>query len=184
MSDNNQATILAFEDRFPVNEESFALGFSAENISDLDQSAAEVLTAIIALEQMSYEHVDNDNKGLSSEIHRLEQKLDFITELLAKVLQSQQQKLEKNSIKMSAENIFWQSNLSLKEGDFCLLSIYLSQKYPSPLQLPVKVISLAGSESETKYLCGQVLLTDEIVIDDLTRLVFLYHRRQIARNRA
>ncbi len=183
MSNSNQPTLLAFEERFSVTEQSYESGFSVENIIDFEQAAADVLTAIIALEQMSYEHVDPDSKGITSDILRLEQKLDFITELLAKSLQSQQEKLEKNNIKMSAENVFWNSSISINKGGFCLLSIYLSDKYPTPLQLPVEVISSEVNKLGLTEHCGRILLSDEKVIDDLTRMVFLYHRRQIARNR-
>lgn len=81
MTENNLSSVLAFEDRFPTTEQRLDIAFSEDQIHDLNQSAAEVLNAIITLEQMSYDHADPEAKGKSTELHRLEQKIDFVTEL-------------------------------------------------------------------------------------------------------
>jgi len=183
MTDINPPPVLAFEDRFPVSEKKFEFPFSDDQISDLNQSAADILSAIISLEQMSYEHAESDKKSVSTDIQKLEQKIDFITELLVKVIQSQNILPLKKDIKMSAKHVEWVSELSLRKGDYCLLSIFLSPKYPTPLDIPVKILSSHSKDSNDAMIEAQVLLSDETVIDDLTRMVFLYHRREIARKR-
>lgn len=183
MIDTNPPSVLAFEGRFPVSETKSETPFSDDQIHDLNQSAADVLSALISLDQMSYEPVDPDKKSTSSEVRKLEQKVDFITELLVKVIQSQQSLPFKKVIKMSAERVVWSPEVSLSPGDFCLLSIHLSPKYPTPLELPVEVINTHPQDSIDMMIEAKTLLTDEKVIDDLTRLVFLYHRRQIALKR-
>jgi len=184
MSDTNSPPTLIFVDRFPVEEKRFELMFSNDQISDLNQTAADVLCSIISLEQMSYENVEPETKGISSDIHRLEQKVDFVTELLVKVIQSQQKRPPKKIIKMSAENIIFSPELSLNSGDYCVLSIYLSQKYPAPLKLPVKILKSHSGGQAVGMIEARILLSDENVIDDLTRMIFLFHRKQIARNKA
>jgi len=183
MTDKNQPSVLAFEDRLPVGEKKLEKPFSENQINDLNHSAVDVLSAIISLEQMSFEHVEPDAKGVSAEIHRIEQKLDFITELLAKVIQAQQTTPPIKSIKMSADHVVWCPDLQFNPDDYCLLSIHLSQKYPTPLELPVRVISYRSESTSESMMEGQILLSDESVIDDLTRMIFLFHRRQIARHR-
>lgn len=84
---------------------------------------------------------------------------------------------------MSAEHVLWQPEVSLNQGNFCVLSIYLSQKYPAALELPVEVISSNSEGDSTPTIEAKILFSNENVIDDLTRMVFLFHRRQIARNR-
>lgn len=184
MTDHNPPSVLTFEDRLPVGEKKLEKPFSENQITDLNHSAMDVLSAIISLEQMGFEHVESDVKGVSAEIHRIEQKLDFITELLAKVIQAQQTTPQIKAIKMSADHVIWCSDIQFNPGDFCLLSIHLSQKYPTPLELPVRVIGNCSESTLEPMIEGQILLSDEGVIDDLTRMIFLFHRRQIARHRS
>ena len=184
MTDKKIPSVLAFEDRFPLTEKKLESSFSENQIADLSHSAVDCLKAIISLEQMSNEIPDPDAKGTTAELHRIEQKIDFVTELLAYVIQAQQNIPEKQTIKMSSESIFWSSELSLSPGDNCLLSIYLSQKYPHPFELPVVIKDSSSDKVSEQQTEAKILLTDEDVIDDLTRLVFLFHRRQIARNRS
>ena len=183
MTDINSPPVLAFEDRLPVSEKKFERPFSDDQIGDLNQSAADILSAIISLEQMSYEHTEPDKKSISTDIQKLEQKVDFITELLVKVIQSQNTLPLKKDIKMSAEHVEWVPGVSLNLGDFCLLSIYLSPKYPTPLDLPVKILNSHSEDTNKATVEAQILLSDRTVVDDLTRMIFLYHRRQIARKR-
>ncbi len=183
MTDTNPPSVLTLEDRFPISEKKFETPFSGDQICDLNKSAADVLSAIISLEQMSYEHTEPDKKGVSSDIQKLEQKVDFITELLVKVMQSQHALPFKKDIKMSAINVSWIPEVSLSIGDACLVSIHLSPKYPTPLDLPVEILSSNLNVSKDATIGAQILLSDETVIDELTRMVFLYHRRQIAHKR-
>lgn len=180
MNYNNDTPMLAFKDRFPVETKKSAAHFSANEIMDLSHSCSEVLHAIITLEQLATEKSDPSANNISPELSRIEQKLDFLTELLTKVLLEQKGFPEAHDIEMSPEWVIWQSGIALGTGDHCLLYIYLSHKYPMPLTLPVEVTERrSNSQFEAR-----ILLTSAPVIEDLTRLVFLFHRRQIARNRS
>ncbi|GEM_PF-3568244 len=184
MNDPDTSSLLTFQDRFPVREKKLDGPFSEERICDIAHSAAEVLNAIIALEQLSFEAADPEAKGTSAELHRIEQKLDFVTELLARVLQHQQVIPESGTIRMSAERVWWQPKESVQTTDHCLVEIYLSQKYPLPLELPVEVLNIHSERQGEAIAEGRILFTDENLTDDLMRLVFLFHRREIARNRS
>lgn len=184
MTDKKTPSFLTLEDRFPYCEKRLEEAFTENKIRELSMSVAEGLKAIISLEQLSNDYLDPEAKGTSAEIHRIEQKLDFVTELLARVLHAQQDIPETNAIKMSAEHISWYPQISLCPGDYCVLSIYLSQKYPLPIDLPVEVINSNAKELSVFQTEGRILLSDENIIEDLTRLIFLFHRRQIARNRS
>ncbi len=184
MSENNFSNVLAFEDRFSISEKRIESSFSYDKIHDLNNSAQEVLNAIITLEQLGHEQINPDLKNSNSaELHRLEQKIDFVTELLARVLLDQQNRPEIKSLKMSAQHLCWQPDISLNKEEFCIVSIYLSQKYPTALELPVVVTNSNLDSTLTPEIEAQILLTGDNVMDDLTRMIFLYHRKQIARNR-
>ncbi|MFK8069177.1 MAG: PilZ domain-containing protein [Gammaproteobacteria bacterium] len=183
MSENTFSKVLAFEDRFPVSEKRMEASFSQDKIHDLNSTAKEVLNAIITIEQLGYEQTNSDSNSNASELFRLEQKVDFVTELLASLLLEKQKRPEIKSLKMSARHLCWQPDISLKKNEFCTVSIYLSQKYPAALELPVVIINSNLENSSDPETEAKILLTDENVMDDLTRMIFLYHRKQIARNR-
>lgn len=180
MTENEAPHILTFEDRFSVVEKTLTSGFSTDEICDLNQACHDVLNAVILLEQMAIEQAACIPKQHPSDLAKLEQKVDFLTELMANVLLSQMDLPMKQDIQMSREHIVWQSASALENGQYCLLSLYLTRKYPLPLQLPIIV---TDRQQENRYK-GQILLSDEQVTDDLTRLVFLFHRRQIAREKS
>lgn len=180
MNSNKQPPMLAFKDRFPVETIRSAEHFSVNEILELGQSCREVLHAIITLEQLAAEKTDPGTNNIPPELNRIEQKLDFLTELLSKVILEQKGFPAIYDVEMSPERVVWQSGITLETGDHCLLKIYLSHKYPMPLTLPVEV---TGPRSDNQFE-GRILLSPEPVIEDLTRLIFIFHRRQIARNRS
>lgn len=175
----DQKAGLAITDHYPLKVERVTDGFSDRQIYDLTLSAKDVLNAVITLEQMAGEKPDSNAKSDAPELYRLEQKLDFVTELLTKVIQAQAGVPVKSAISLSASQLEWTTDTQYSEGELCTVSIHLSARYPLPLTVPLRL-----KLSQNQGCCmGEILLNDPEFFDDLTRLIFLIHRRQIARNR-
>lgn len=174
----NQTSPLSITEAFPLNEEKHPAALSPEQIHLLTENAREVLSAVITLEQVAGEKSDIAIKSDQPEIYRLEQKLDFITELLTKVIAAQNGAPAKSLVTLNALTVSWETSLTLSEGEDLTLSLSISPRYPLPMTLPVRV-----STNEKGQITANILFDDDDAVDDLTRLVFLIHRRQIARKR-
>jgi hypothetical protein len=93
---------------------------------------------------------------------------------MGKLLLAQQPLPPATEFILGPEVVAWKCATTLKPGSLGVLSLYLAPNVPTPLMLPVEVISCADGETRAKLLH----LTEDAQ-DWLDRTLFRYHRRAL-----
>lgn len=135
---------------------------------------ADTLRAILALELSSGEKVEQD-PGVAHELQRLEIKLDLLSGLIAQFIAEQSVRPPRREVRLGAEGLGWSGDPCAAVGSLVLVSVFLSSRYPQPVQLPARVVAQQGERTDVQYVD-----LPEALHEDLERLLFLYHRRQVA----
>ena len=175
---------LVYEDALPLawqalDEQALAAG----QLASLNAANAETLRAILSIEHSISEHGEHD-AAVNAELCRLELKVDLLTYLLGQLLSRESPLPPGLPVRLSGRGIAWTGkHPTPAPGSMILVTLYLSQKYPKPIELPARVSAVepqAGGSAEVRAVFADL---SERLRDDLERLVFLYDRRRIAQSR-
>lgn len=134
-----------------------------------------------ALEDFQRREIDSDFEGIASEIERIDQKMNLITELLCDLLASEAKIPPAMPLLLSAAGAQFvpQQSISLKRNDWAIFELYLIDDVPRPLKLMVRVVSDAHDTPTGALTLSFADLSDGVQ-SMLDRLVFRHHRREIA----
>jgi hypothetical protein len=164
---------LLLEDRLPLRWHALTVDAAEQQV--LAHGNEETLRVILSLDDHHSESMEESELG--PELLRIEMRLNLVLELVSQVLAQQLQLPRAVPVTLSARAARWRSTEPLAPGPG-LLELYVSTRYPRPLQLPaVLAMGTAGQvEAEFSDLGpgAQELLE---------RLIFRHHRRRIAATR-
>jgi hypothetical protein len=148
-----------------------------QQIADWMRDNVIALQAIDAVESHTSQAHDRESERAASSDHntvRLEAKVDLLLQWMGKLLLAQQPLPPATEFILGPEVVAWKCATTLKPGSLGVLSLYLAPNVPTPLMLPVEVISCADGETRAKLLH----LTEDAQ-DWLDRTLFRYHRRAL-----
>ena len=181
---------LSFEDHLPCEIESrVELPSLAERVRLNDRNFSLLKTH--ALEDYQRRDIDYELEGIASEIERIDQKMNLITELLCDLLSAEAQIPTPRplAISMAGLQLRPATGEVYHEGDWVILNLFLIQGVPRPLKLVATVVpthdkALAAPESSTQPLTFSFVDLSDGASSLLGRLVFRHHRREVALKRA
>lgn len=148
---------------------------SPQQIADWMRDNVIALQAIDALESHTNQAHDRDAdrpSGVDHSSARLEAKMDLLLQWVGKLLLAQQPLPPATEFILGPEVVAWKCPVALKPGSQGVLSLYLAPKVPTPLMLPVEIITCIDGQARAKLLH----LTADVQ-DWLDRTLFRYHRR-------
>ena len=181
---------LSFEDHLPCAIESRVEPPSlAERVRLNDRNFSLLKTH--ALEDYQRRDIDYELEGIASEIERIDQKMNLMTELLCDLLSAEAQIPVPRALAISMAGLQLRPAAGevYDEGDWVILNLFLIQGVPRPLKLLARVVpmqdnALAAPESPTSPLTFSFVDLSDGVSSLLGRLVFRHHRREVALKRA
>jgi len=181
---------LSFEDHLPCAIESRVEPPSlAERVRLNDRNFSLLKTH--ALEDYQRRDIDYELEGIASEIERIDQKMNLMTELLCDLLSAEAQIPVPRALAISMAGLQLRPAAGevYDEGDWVILNLFLIQGVPRPLKLLARVVpmqgnALAAPESATSPLTFSFVDLSDGVSSLLGRLVFRHHRREVALKRA
>jgi len=181
---------LSFEDHLPCAIESRVEPPSlAERVRLNDRNFSLLKTH--ALEDYQRRDIDYELEGIASEIERIDQKMNLMTELLCDLLSAEAQIPAPRALAISMAGLQLRpaAGETYDEGDWVILNLFLIQGVPRPLKLLARVVpmqgnALAAPESATSPLTFSFVDLSDGVSSLLGRLVFRHHRREVALKRA
>ena len=181
---------LSFEDQLPCAIESRVEPPSlAERVRLNDRNFSLLKTH--ALEDYQRRDIDYELEGIASEIERIDQKMNLMTELLCDLLSAEAQIPAPRALAISMAGLQLRPAAGevYDEGDWVILNLFLIQGVPRPLKLLARVVpmqdnALAAPESVTSPLTFSFVDLSDGVSSLLGRLVFRHHRREVALKRA
>ena len=164
-------TGLVLEDRLPLR---WRVAEAPSVAPPLQLSNEETLRVILSLDEHHVEASD-ENPEFAHEVQRLETKINLILELVSQVLARQLQLPESLPVRLSAQEIEWETATAPAVGSAVLIEAYVCPRYPRPLFLPATVKDSSSGRVRAVF--------DELgapVQDLLEKLIFRHHRRLIA----
>ena len=181
---------LSFEDHLPCEIESRPeLPSLAERVRLNDRNFS--LLKSHALEDYQRRDIEYELEGIASEIERIDQKMNLMTELLCDLLAAEAQIPAPRALAISMAGLQLRPAAGevYDEGDWVILNLFLIQGVPRPLKLLARVVpmqdnALAAPESPTSPLTFSFVDLSDGVSSLLGRLVFRHHRREVALKRA
>ncbi len=144
-----------------------------------DRENVEALQTILLLEYGIVENAEHENRPTNPELQRLEKKIDLLVRLLSRLLMLQQTMPAPVEVILGSQTIAWPMTQVMVPGSFLRLSIHLSSLYPLPLRLDAVVLDSVEREQGLWLRAAYQGMSDNLR-NELTRLIFLFHRRQIA----
>ncbi len=181
MSENSPLNgTLIYEAQLPV---SWSRRQEGELLYQAD-SNIELLRCINILGEQPHIRLDDEIEH-DSGLMRVEAKLDMVLDLLSMLLQKESNRPAASGIRLTAKGLEWVCSDVPPELDAAIwISLYLDPRLPLALQLASKVVSVErDGESRHIVLCQFVEL-DEGVQQLLEKMIFRYHRRQVAMSKA
>ena len=125
-----------------------------------------------------------DSQGLilseekSSDIERLEHKVNLVIFMLNSLIQPSQRRPELQLLRLSADSIAWQSETPLPEGQLITIELYL---HPM-ISLPLRCVARVGTLHDG-WLSASLSGLSEEGMATWSKWVFRQHRHQVAQAR-
>lgn len=122
-----------------------------------------------------------EEPGTSSELHRIEAKLDLVVDLLGELLGRQQALPAGCPVRCSVETIELESATAPAVGDQVAIDLYLNPRLPRPLRF-IAVCTRVAPAPRTSLVSFQLIELGSQVREELERQIFLLHRRSVQRS--
>lgn len=172
---------LSFRARLPVGWQSRSLPDPGEH-ARIRENNLTLLRALNALEERSGE---GGEEAHSAELRRLESRLDLVLVLMGRLLREQEVIPGARELRMSSSGLSWVPAAPVPEiGETGLVEIYLAAHAPQPLTLAA-TIQVADEEVAAGENASEAIFEEpgDSVRDALEKLIFRYHRREVADHR-
>jgi hypothetical protein len=166
---------LVLSDRLPLRWQTLGDAPPATELAHWDRRNVEVLHALLALDEGS-RLGEEGGEPLAQEMLRLERKLDFVLDLLARALGEGLEVPAPVDLRLSERGLQWVAEPTIEPGTWLELELHLSDRYPIPLRLCARVVT-ASAEGCAATFTG----VSEGGRDILAKLIFRAHRRGISR---
>lgn len=151
-------------------------------LSGLEYANLEVLRTIFALETHTGEPHDDTAETASSELARLDFKVNLLLDLVGQVLARQLAIPKARQLTLMPDKILWRDSVAPAPDRLVRIELYLTPKYPRPLTLHGQVREVR-SLPEGQTILAEFLSPGDALQEGLERFIFVHHRRAIAYNR-
>ncbi|TVO79034.1 PilZ domain-containing protein [Sedimenticola selenatireducens] len=150
------------------------------DLTNLNERNARLLKALL-LSQESHRDLSEE----TSDLMRVEAKLDLLLDMVSQFLQQQSQASVEADVVLWSEGISWSvlTNPLPGNNQRLWLSLYIDADLTQPLKLLVQVTAVHQRHGRTEVEAEFIGL-DEQVMDLLGKFVFRQHRRFIAQQKA
>ncbi len=144
------------------------------NIELQKQGNLALLRALSSIEATTPER-DAHAEAIEKSIERVESKLDVLLLLVARMAAGSITMPSEKAITLDTQHLAWDETGTLPDvGSELLVNLYLNPRLPQPLQLVVKVETVAGTQ-----VVGALEPLGDDLEEWLTRTIFRYHRRAL-----
>ncbi|HXC60432.1 MAG TPA: PilZ domain-containing protein [Steroidobacteraceae bacterium] len=167
---------LAYEDVLPVGWRPLAKPLDLTAVTVLTERNVRTLQVCATIEEQGPVEKAEDKSMHSTDLLRLETKMNLVLELMGQLLAAQQPRPKAAPVKFNALGAVWRSQAPPKQGEQGLLDIYLRECLAQPLTLIASVTQVSND--------GQVKVAftppGEATADLIEKLAFRRHRRHVA----
>jgi len=174
---------LVLRDVLPLGWEDADAGSRGElQIAQLNEANESVLRVVALLEEHRSEAGEDHHGGVSTELARLDNKMNMLLDLVNRLLRFHISLPDSVPVVLGVTTLEWESKAAPQTGSSITVQLYLHPSYPIPLGLPATVHAVEGQKGHQRV---QVTFEglSEPVRDGLEKLIFRHHRRAVAQAR-
>jgi hypothetical protein len=175
---------LVYEDRLPVAWRVLDHPPSPVRMAQLRQQNEKTLNIITVLEDTML--LESQDPGRpSTELQHLDFKLNLVMDLLGQLITEHMQLPAASRMRMNSLAMEWQIPAGVAApapGEHLMVQVYLREDYPRPLRLIGKVLG-QHQEGQAHWVRVGFEGLGEPVQDQIDKLIFRHHRRQVAHER-
>jgi len=153
----------------------------ATPVADGGSGNLEVLRKLVALQRSIIEKQES-RADIRADLQLLDNKLNMALDLLGDLFQTLNQLPALVPVELSSATVEWEELSPPQVDEQIGMRLYLSEHYPRPLILLVRIVSISLVETGSRVR-GRFELMDAPTQDELERLVFLLHRQAVAQAR-
>jgi hypothetical protein len=139
------------------------------------------LLRIMQLVETSGSAEHGDEANASSELHRIEAKLDLVVDLLGELLGKQHAAPACLPVRCNVETLELQLESAPAVGAQVAIELYLNPRLPRPLRF-IAICEQAVASSQGSAVSFRWLDLGPPVREELERQIFLWHRRSLQRS--
>jgi hypothetical protein len=167
---------LAYEDVLPVGWRALAKPLTLAEVTALTERNVRTLHVCATIEEQGPVEKAEEKSMHSTDLLRLEVKMNLVLELMGQILAAQQPRPAPTTVRFNALGAVWQAANPPRNGEQGLLDIWLRDCLAQPLTLIANVTQVTPD--------GRVKATftppGEATADLIEKLAFRRHRRHVA----
>lgn len=167
---------LAYEDVLPVGWRTLSKPLDLAAVAVLTERNVRTLQVCATIEEQGPVEKAEDKSLHSSDLLRLEVKMNLVLELMGQLLAAHQARPAATSLRFNALGAVWQTATPPRSGEQGLLDIWLRDCLAQPLSLIANVTQVT-SEGRVK---ATFTPPGEATADLIEKLAFRRHRRHVA----
>lgn len=168
---------LSFRSLIPVRWH--AIDADPRHAGSVDRRNVDLLGKLMAIENGAADNGPADPE-CSNEIRRLHLKMDFLIGLVSDLISANSPLPETRRVMVCPDSVEWYDPDPPEAGAEVEVALYLSDKYPLPLRLRATVECVVKAANEWMVSATWAPMPEPLA-DAFERLIFLHHRRAVAR---
>ncbi len=173
--------VLVYEDSLPVAWEARPETETEWELARASEQNEHLLRFANLLGEQHRERTDEESEW-DSRLSRIESKVDLLVDLFSRLLEQNASAMQAGPVRLSGAGIEWQSPVAPESGANIWVQLQLDRRLPGTLRLPAKVLEVVEVDNEQRITAGFQAL-GEGVQDQLEKIIFRHHRRQVAQSR-
>lgn len=174
---------LVYEDMLPLEWSGLDTEPDHAYVAHLNESNDDMLRMLAIMEEHFAEKVD-EGTNFAAEILRLEAKVNLLLDMVGQILANHLMLPEQVPVRLGARGIEFAHTAPPHKNDLILLSLYLQQRYPRPLEVIGRVVSVDDAGEGAYWVRVRYEHLSTSVQDWLEKFIFRRHRRLVAHSRS
>lgn len=181
--DNEFFEGLVYEDMLPLEWNGLDAEPDGAYIAHLNESNDDMLRMLAIMEEHFAEKVD-EGTNFAAEIMRVEAKINLLLDMVGQILANHLMLPEPVPVRLGSRGIEFAHTAPPGRNDLILLSLYLQQRYPRPLEMVGRVVSVDDAGEGAYWVRVRYEHLSASVQDWLEKFIFRRHRRLVAHSRS
>jgi hypothetical protein len=181
--DNEFFDGLFYEDMLPLEWSRLEGEPDRAYLAHLNESNDDMLRMLAIMEEHFSEKID-EGANFAAEILRLEAKVNLLLDMVGQILANHLMLPEQVPVRLGSRGIEFAHTQPPGANELVLLTLYLQQRYPRPLELIGRVVSVEDSGQGAYWVRAKYEHLSSSVQDWLEKFIFRRHRRLVAHSRS
>lgn len=173
--------VLVYEGSLPIAWEARSETGAEWELARASEQNEHLLRYANLLGEQHRERLDDETEA-DSRLSRIESKVDLLVDLFSRLLEQGENTMQASPVRLSGAAIEWRSSTPPDPGIAIWIQLQLDRRLPGALRLPARVLEVTAEGDEKRITAGFQTL-GEGVQDQLEKIIFRHHRRQVALSR-